>query len=226
MTESKEAPSGILAALLGGNSWELRHYPNHKQHMHALGVIAANYNDLEGEFYRLFYVTSDKFNVAKLIFSKLNNAERMEVALKVAQTEPALFRPLFEYFVSGFGIAAENRNILMHSKAHNAWSYEPGATTHLTLAKQIKSKPDENNFVQLEVKDLQNIADDLANLSKFGWELFLWRLALFTGGTITWADGKQTTPPLPEKPSPPRKLSLSPLEVQTTFPPPPESSQA
>lgn len=215
---------GLLAALLGGDDWDIRHYPNHKQHMHALGVIAANYNDLEAQFYRLFYVTGDKFEVSKLIFSKLNNGDRIAVAQKAAEYEPKIFRPLYEYFLSGFGVANENRNNLMHSKAHNAWRFDPKNPSLLTLAKQVKKKPDENNFISLEVKDLREVAEDMSNFSNFGWDLFLWRLALLTGGVIDWGDGNKTTPTLPEKPAAPRKLVLGPQEALATESPQPQSS--
>lgn len=219
-----EASPGIVAAILGGDSWQLRHYPQHRNHMQALGVIAANYNDLEGQFYRLFYMTAGNINVGKLVFAKLNNADRMAVAKKASETEPHLFKPLFEHFIAGFGTAAENRNILMHSKAHSAWSLATLGVSHLTLTKPIKANLDENNFVNLEVSDLRGIADDMANFSNFGWELFLWRAALFTGGTIKWGDGKTTTPTLPEKPPEPRRLVLSPQEAQVTVAPPPKAS--
>jgi hypothetical protein len=220
-----EPSTGLWDAIMGGaGDWYFRHYPNHRDHMQALGVIAAKYNDLEGAFYRLFLVTMHNMNVGKLVFAKLNNAERVTVAKKAAETEPLEFRLLLEYFLSGFGILAENRNILMHSKAHNAGALESLGQSHLTLAKAAKSNPDENNFVNLEVKDLRAIADDMANFSDFGFDLFLWRIALVTGGTISWGDGKTTTPTLPEKPLAPRKLTPSPQEVQTTASPPQQSS--
>jgi hypothetical protein len=217
---------GLYAALLLDEkpwSWNWKFNPNLKEHMHALGVIAANYNELEGHFYLLFYLTLNKFEVGKIIFSKLNNAERIETALKLAETEPANFRDLFRYFISGYGIASENRNILMHSKAHNAWPYDI-SVSHLTLAKPSKKSPDENNFISLDVPELRSIADDMARFGSFGFDLFLWRLALLTGGILTWADGDTTTPTLPRKPPEPRRLLLSPQEVPTSAPPQPQSS--
>jgi hypothetical protein len=142
----------------------------------------------------------------------------MEIALKLAAKESAIFRDLFEYFISGYGIASENRNILLHSKAHNAWPFETSAS-HLTLAKPQKKSPDENNFISLDVSDLRSIADDMANFNLFGWQLYYWRIALSTGGTITWENGQTDTPTLPEKPPEPRRLVLSPEQVPVTAPP-------
>lgn len=219
-----EASPGIMAALLGGDSWQLRHYPQHRDHMQALGVIAANYNDLEGQFYRLFYLTVGNISVGKLVFAKLNNPERMAVAKKAAETEPQQFKPLFEWFISGYGTATENRNNLMHSKAHNGMSLASIGVSHLTLTKPTKANLDENNFVHLDVEDLRGIADDMANFSDFGFDLFLWRAALLTKGVIKWGDGKTTTPTLPEKPPEPRKLVLSPQESLVTVAPQPKAS--
>ena len=81
---------GLYAALLLDEkpwSWNWKFNPNLKEHMHALGVIAANYNELEGHFYRLFYLTLNKFEVGKIIFSKFNNAERIETALKLERDD-------------------------------------------------------------------------------------------------------------------------------------------
>jgi hypothetical protein len=205
-------------------SWTWKYNPNLFEHMHALGVIAANYNELEGQFYRLFWITSDRFEVAKLVFSKLNNAERMEVALKVAENEPKQFKEHYRAFIGGFGTSHENRNVLMHSRAHNAWPRNDTTLSRLTLAKPSKKAPDENNFISLEVAELRDVADDMAAYADFGWELYFWRLAFFTGGKITWPDGETVSPTLPEIPAPPRKLALSPQPTQVGTPPQIEAS--
>jgi len=206
---------GILAALLAGArpwSWDWTYNANLKEHFHALGVIAANYNELEGFFYRLFYLTLGKSDAGKIIFSKLNNAERIQVALKVAEGETLEFRDRYEHFISGFGTVAENRNILLHSKAHNAWPLDV-SVSHLVLAKPSKHNLNENNFVSLDVTELRSVADDLHSLCLFGGGLMYWRYASVTGGVITWESGETVTPPLPDKPASPRKLALSPQPV-------------
>lgn len=218
--------SGLLALIAGNEkpwSWDWTYNPNLKDHMHALGVIAANYNNLEGVFYRLFFLTLGKIQVGKLVFSKLNNAERIEIALKMAEYEKPKFRDRYEHFISGYGASTENRNNLLHSKAHNAWPRDI-SVSHLTLAKPSKKSPDENNFISLDISELRSVADDLAALTMFGSGLFYWRFASLTGGTITWDSGETATPPLPEKPPSPRRLVLSPQSNPTDTPPQPESS--
>jgi len=192
--------------------------------MHTLGVIAANYNELEGSFYRLFFLTLGKFEVGKIIFAKLNNAERIETALKIAENETPEFRDRYEHFINGYGTCTENRNILLHSKAHNAWPLDI-AVSRLTLAKTSKKSADENNFVSLDISELRAIADDLAALSMFGWGLFYWRFASLSGGTINWESGQSATPPLPDKPPEPRRLVLSPQSDQADSLPRLEPSQ-
>ncbi|TYL80326.1 hypothetical protein [Bradyrhizobium cytisi] len=228
MTDDAPKPvyRGLLAALLLDEkpwSWNWKYNPSLKEHMHALGVIAANYNDLEGQFYRLFYITQTHFEVGKLVFSKLNNAQRMEVARKVAETQPLSFRERYEHFISGYGTATDNRNILMHSKAHNA-SLSDLTSSHLTLAKPSKKTPDENNFISLDVAELRSVADDMAEFAMFGSQLFYWRIAALSGGTITWEGGETATPTLPDKPRLPRALTLSTQPDQATAPPQLEAS--
>jgi hypothetical protein len=204
-------------------SWDWSFNPNLKDHIHALGVVAANYNELEGSFYRLFYLTLGKFDAGKIIFAKLNNAERIEIALKVAEQETSPFREHYEHFISGYGIATENRNILLHSKAHNSWPLDV-SVSHLVLAKPSKKDPSENNFITLDITELRSVADDLANFYMFGGALVYYRYAALTGGIITWENGLTATPPLPDKPAPPRRLVLSPQLAPTSTPPQPEPS--
>jgi hypothetical protein len=217
---------GLLAAI-GGNekswSWDWTYNPNLKDHMHALGVIAANSNELEGIFYRIFFLTLGKIAVGKIVFSKLNNAERIETALKMAEYETAEFRDRYEHFISGYRISTENRNNLLHSKAHNAWPRDI-SVSHLTLAKPSKKSPDENNFISLDISELRSVSDDIAALASFGSGLFYWRYAFLSGGMITWESGETATPPLPEKPPVPRRLILAPLSDHIAAPPQPKPS--
>jgi hypothetical protein len=226
MTDDTPKPvnRGLLAALLSDEkpwSWHWKYNFNFKDHMHALGVIAANYNDLEGHFYRLFCLTLPNFNVANMIFARMHNGERMAIALEVSKKEKPEFRLRYEAFIAAYGTATENRNILLHSKAHNASPLDLSAlgTSQLILAKPSKKSPNENSFVSLSVADLREIADDMAECSNFGWQLFYWRYASLTGGTITWNDGSTATPPLPEIPREPRKLVLSAQPDQGDVPP-------
>ncbi len=61
---------GLFAGLFANAKpwcWDWKYNANLFNHMHALGVIAATYNDLEAQFYRLFWVTSNQMEVAKLV---------------------------------------------------------------------------------------------------------------------------------------------------------------
>jgi hypothetical protein len=77
-----------LARALGlteGEPWSwTRHYnPGLFKHMHALGVVAANYNRLESELRLLLDVfMGDQMTTAEAssyLFERLSNAERMEL---------------------------------------------------------------------------------------------------------------------------------------------------
>jgi hypothetical protein len=108
-------------------SWTRNYNPALFQHMHALGVIAANYNRLEDELRFLIYLFLDGGHRRLLradvyIFEHLNNADRIGLLEqfykeKLSGTELADY---LDWFVLGYRTCAENRNMLMHSVPHGS----------------------------------------------------------------------------------------------------------
>src|SRR5690242_5147756 len=75
-------PANILAQLMAGSkpwSWTWRYHSSLYDHMHALGVVAANYNHLEFVFLLLFNHHMRSHAAATVIFANLNNRYRKDV---------------------------------------------------------------------------------------------------------------------------------------------------
>ncbi len=93
----------------------------HPDFIHALGVLADNFNALESALRHLFqrYVTLPR-SATEYVFMKLNNAERLEVltACCEASKHSKRVKSGLRYFVKGFERCAQNRNILMHARTY------------------------------------------------------------------------------------------------------------
>jgi hypothetical protein len=214
MTDTSSSDTGDisrLARLLAGEpswSWNYRYHPALRDHMHALGVVAANYNHLESSLFLLFYEYSHQpYTVSQYNFLHLNNNKnRLDILNRCIQhrvkndsTELAL------HFVEGFGICAEKRNFLMHGMAHDALN-----RTELVLRKAPRNDPTRLNYMHLSAEDIRKIADEISDFSMFGIDIFMWLEAQKTGGKlIIPADMKEHVPSLPKKPPLPDRLNLS-----------------
>ncbi|MEH2485631.1 hypothetical protein V1280_001570 [Bradyrhizobium sp. AZCC 2230] len=204
--------------------------PGLADHMHALGVTAANYNRLESELRLLLDVfMGDQMTGAEAgsyLFERLSNAERMDLLkhLYISQVGGTDLSDRLDWFVSGYGICAENRNILMHSEPHGATYNALQLVSALQLRKASKKNPGVHNFISLELHELRQIADDIDRFASYGFDLALWRIASRSGGTIKLAN-REISPSLPDKPPAPIHLTLGPLKAAEDNQPPPESSQ-
>jgi hypothetical protein len=180
--------------------------------MHALGVVATNYNHLEFMFLLLFREYMPGGSAPIVTFSHLSNFNRREVfqALLDDQERDPVTRDRLDHFVSGFDICTENRNFLMHSLTQNAGRGDDVRKLHLELAKRAKSQPTRHNVVRLSVSDIRRIANEMDTLDEYGFSLVLWLMARKTGGTLKlYGDhGPERIPALPDKPDRPEKLDL------------------
>ena len=107
--------------------------------MHALGVVAANYNQLELTLYTIFAHYTGRTIQAAALFSQMKNNFRIDTLKCLVQAnEPddTIGKHIF-YFADGFNICADNRNFLMHSSVDNI---QKGATA-LPLRKSGRKSP-------------------------------------------------------------------------------------
>ena len=210
-------------------SWTKRYNPGLFDHMHALGVIAANYNRLETvcACYLTFFMGSQMTaaEAGAYLFERLSNAEGINLLKQLYTTEVGgtILADRLDWFVSGYGKCAESRNILMHSEPHGASYNALQLVSALALRKASKNNPGVHNFISLELHELRQVADDIDRFATYGFELALYQIARKSGGTITLGD-RQLSPPLPDRPPEPIHLKLGPqTNVKDSSPPPPQS---
>jgi hypothetical protein len=195
--------------------------------MHALGVIAANYNRLESELRLLLDVfMGEQMTAAEAgayLFERLGNAARMDLLkrLYLAQVGGTDLADRLDWFVSGYGKCAENRNILMHSEPHGAACNALQLVSALELKKASKNNPGVHNFISLELRELRQVADDIDRFDIFGFDLALYQIASERGGTIR-SGGREISPSLPDKPPEPIHLKLEPPTNAKDSSPPPQ----
>jgi hypothetical protein len=215
MTDNEKPLADTLAQFSDEEwSWTRRYNPALFQHVHALGVIAANFNQLETDLQLLIYIFLSMHNLSggvlkahRYLLQQLNNAERIGLLEqfykeKVSGTELA---DLLDWFVLGYRTCAENRNMLMHSVPHGSTLDALKEIATLDLIRSSRKNPIDDIFVSLELKDLRRVADDIDRFGLFGHNLALGVLGSFRGGKI-WFRGQEVPAPLPAKP--PKPLAL------------------
>src|SRR6185295_12213048 len=97
-----------------GVKWSGDFYPaSLKDHIHALGVVAANYNSLEMTFYSLFCEYFGISDNAAALFAQFKNNLRID-ALRVVLAKyerDSAVTDAIQHFLRCFNICADNRNI-------------------------------------------------------------------------------------------------------------------
>jgi hypothetical protein len=192
--------------------------------MHALGVAAANYNSLEYMFQVLFeYYTGFEYAAAsQQLFSHLGtNQKRVDIQSRLItykeRKSPDVANGV-QYFLDGFDICAENRNLLMHGRI-----FEGSTRTDLVLQKYARKDPTRLNYMHLTVGDIRRVADEFHNYEVYGARVYLWLAARPTGGKLIFVGDGETEPTWPKKPLTPDKLNLSDHPIQPSEPPQPQS---
>jgi hypothetical protein len=185
----KKLNPGLLAALLQQEeiwSWHANYHPSLRDHMHALGVAVANYNGLEYIFQTLFeyYTGFEYLAAAQQLFSHLGtNQKRIDVLRRLItykeRKNPDVIDGL-EYFLEGFDICAENRNLLMHGRI-----FEGTTRTDLVLQKYARKDPTKLNYMHLTVSNIRKVADEFSGYETYGARVYLWLVARRNGGRLT-----------------------------------------
>ena len=175
--------------------------------MHALGVVAANYNHLEFILKIIFYhYMGLEHQATDLVFAKLNNnRNRLDMLAECVETREknsdAKDRAL--HFIRGFALCADNRNFLMHGRTDDP------RENILVLVKASRNDPKKSNYLQLTVREIQAIADEIYAFDNFGLKLYIWLTAQNHGGMFLMPKGEVVAPTLPDKPALPKPLKLT-----------------
>lgn len=183
-----------------------------RDHIHALGVAAATYNDLEFALLLLFnHYMAVEGELGLKLFAALTNRTRLDFLSDAADAKEADPDALgcVKHFVRAFNICAENRNFLMHSTTQTRGALAALMPENvLTLSKHARDNPAVRNYAHLTRDEIRRIADEAYKFYVFGFQIWLWMLWRSSKGTLRLS--KLPWPPtLPEKPPLPRKLTLS-----------------
>jgi len=160
--------------------------------------------------------------VPATIFSRLNNQYRVDLLSKYAEAElDPVIRERLQSFLAAYNICTENRNFLAHAQVHNPTQTlaDLGSlrrvSGQMVLKKPPKSDPLRQNYANLDIHDLRQIADDMEQTNGFGTDLYLYMAARRFGGTFRFGADRTYTPTLPETPPTPRTLTLQDSPAQT-----------
>jgi hypothetical protein len=200
-----------------------------RDYIHALGVIASVFNLLEFRFRSLFPIyTRIPSPPAYVLFGKINNEMRMELIRGSLEfsSHPEAIKDDVRYFLDGFKICAENRNILMHSTVFYLFGPDndpcpvvtspPGAQPErLGFQKAPKSKPFQINTYQLSIKEIRAQADSIKAFEVYGDRLYWHILKDYEPASYgTWNFPEEAQFALPKRPPLPNPLIALPPDTE------------
>jgi hypothetical protein len=182
-----------------------------RDHLHALGVIIASYNQLEFSFFIFFmrYLNIATVPAQKLfeLVSNPNLIDLLRDAVNDTERDDRVKESVL-YFIAGVETLAGIRNFLAHSQT----ILNDPNQDHLTFGKGSRRQPNVWGYSHLNREDLRAIADSMRAFHTFGSHLDMWISARATGGRLLF--GSQVhVPSFPEKPPQPTKLTSSPHGV-------------
>ena len=181
----------------------------HKDHIHALGVIVSTYNSLEFTLF-FFFCRYHQIRppIGQSIFAGLNNYQRVNFTRNKLNesNEDDRSKGWVNHFLSAYDIVTENKNFLVHSSVIiNTTEQE-----HITFGKGSKTQPNNWSFAHMTVDDLRKVAEEIGTLHEFGTAVQAWLEARETGGSFRLQGKAVWTPPLPETPPLPDRLKNVP----------------
>jgi hypothetical protein len=150
-----------------------------RDYIFALGVLAANFNELEGTLQLQFTMhVRLPFEATTLLFNKSDNAQRIKIILGCLEGYPNYVnrkglpynereKMLIRHFLRGFAICAENGNILLHAEA-----IPLGKKNRVFFYKDSRKPPHDSNRYAPSISTLRSIADSMRAFSDFGSDLF------------------------------------------------------
>ncbi len=170
-------------------SWHGSYSTSHQELIHAIGMIALQFNYMEHILRTLFLTWFDDEKTGAIVFSKANNEVRIATFNSFVENKIS-FEPLagaLNHFTKTFSQAYNNRNIVMHSIVTLVKLESGNETTfHLKLQKPKKDTPHKFNEYFVDRDRLRKIADDILMVGNYGRDLvrIIFRCQIETAG---WA---------------------------------------
>ena len=189
----------------GPDIWPKPHYEvGQPKHVHALGVVAAQYNGLESSLLALLYdYTGLSAETTQWLFSHTSNNVRLELLKRCVnerESDPYMKNYVL-HFADWFDVCSANRNVLMHSIV----SVTDEATLNFT--KSSRNDPRKINAVDLSIEDIRRVADDITVAEGMGLRLHTRFISTKSGKPDNLAeDVWRFLSTLPKKPRVPSKL--------------------
>lgn len=192
-----------------GFDWAGDYYDSVRDHIHALGVVAATYNRLEFTFFMLFLHYYRHRDKAASLFGQFKNNYRIDTliaAIEASESDKNV-EDRMRWFLHCFEICADNRNTLMHSEVHDV---ELSPTTREFVRLRKSTKQDPRNFLsgELTLTQIRNAADEMWLMDHYGIDMIFW--LEYRSGKIKSGDPVFDLVPksLPQKPDEPNRLIL------------------
>ena len=140
-------------------------------HIYAIGVLIANWNDLEQQFIWLLWELIDSPHAAESLTSALHNSDRFKLLKSLAfdKIEDSDDRKLIDEVVSFTSICNHNRNIIAHA------SYSTVEFEKQMLATKLKSgKGTERSHYRFSLDELRQAADQTMEVFQLTRKMRRW----------------------------------------------------
>lgn len=139
-----------------------------KDHLHAVGVLVANWTTIEKVYSALFqFIFHGNFQPGMRAFELLGNSSRAtlirEECFKVASPQ---FHKHIEYFLKCAAICKDNRNAVAH--AHFVAPQNPAFAI---LDKGRSRDGNSIKFYRFTVSAIQEMADETHAVAMYGWHM-------------------------------------------------------
>jgi hypothetical protein len=154
-------------------TYDLNSIPDH---IHAIGVLSVNFNNLEHQLLELFRLYCDApSDVASFVFERLSATEHKLDFLKFLLKRRKSFNPKLHNaiiaFCDAYNICSKNRNLIVHSRIN---AYFPADGT-LMLSKRTRARgADIHRDVDLEM--IKTAADEIHSWSRYAHHIIFYVL--------------------------------------------------
>jgi hypothetical protein len=176
-----------------------------EDYIFALGVLSANFNELEGVLQLLFSINVRiPFEAMIFMFARSDNAQRIKILQGCLTELPYIKRDkdAIEYFLRGYARCAENRNILLHSEISTYGNKTK--RKRVIFYKDSKKPPHDPTRYTPSITTLRAIADAMRKFAGYGSDLgFFLRDAYWMEQEVGLRNIRK---PLPLRPPLPRLL--------------------
>lgn len=150
-----------------------------RDYIYAIGVLIANWNNLEEQFVWLLWELIDSPYAAESLTSSLNNSDRFELLKSLAfdKIEEEEDRSLINQLVSYTSICNQNRNIVAHA-SFSTVDFEK----QMIATKRKSGKGTERSHYRFSLDELRQAADQTMEVFQVTKDMRKWLKAKQTKG--------------------------------------------